>query len=62
MAGYDVTETQYGFEWGPVEIARVASDPSFGLVLKVETKYDEVVLRITPKGRGINVTQEKRKR
>jgi len=45
-----LTETVYGFVWGPVAVQRIVSDPKWGFVLRVDTLRQSVQLRITPSG------------
>ena len=47
--------TQYGFEWGPVEVSRVAADEQLGVVVEIRTEYQAVTVRATPKGRRMTV-------
>lgn len=50
MSGFDCKETRFGFEWGPADVQRVFSHPKWGVIIQVETKYERIELRITPKG------------
>jgi hypothetical protein len=52
-------QTQYGFEWGPMTVTRIASDPRVGYVLEIgaEGTDETVMVRVTWKGRKIHVIE-----
>ena len=54
-----ITETRFGFMWGPVIVSRDISDPKLGCVISLFTKYQCADIRVSPTGRVINVTQRK---
>jgi hypothetical protein len=43
-------ETQYGFEWGEMEIERTASGPKWGWVVTIQTSKQIMEIRATPSG------------
>ena len=48
--------TPHGFIWGPITVTRICSDPKrFGYVLDVRTPHGKVEIRVSPKGRKLNV-------
>ena len=47
---YELTETKYGFEWGPLSIERIAHNDSFGVIIYVSGKREQVEIRVTPSG------------
>ena len=47
---YELTETQFGFLWGPVKVERCCSDPKFGVVLVLITNRGQFQVRVTPTG------------
>lgn len=59
MSTFELNETRYGFDWGPMTVERVASDPKWGVVVLVKPSggdYDDAVyVRVSPKGRSITV-------
>lgn len=47
-----VTNTIFGFDWGPMTVERCVSDPKWGVTLVVKTARGESVeIRSTPFGR-----------
>ena len=54
-APHEVTDTQFGFDWGPVKVARLYSDDKYGYVLAVRAGKQEVEVRISPAGRVMSV-------
>ena len=42
--------TRYGFEWGPSKVSRIASTPTAGVILEVESVSRFVQIRVTPSG------------
>lgn len=50
MDGFKGRETRFGFEWGPARVERVASDPKAGVIVIVQTKREQVHIRVTPSG------------
>ena len=55
---FEKTETQYGFDWGPLKVERVASDPKFGVVVWLMSKATGQVIevRLSPAGQRFDVT------
>jgi hypothetical protein len=51
----ELTETKYGFRWGPMRVYRYISDARFGYVIKVYTDHKAVEIRVSPKGRMLVV-------
>ena len=52
--------TQYGFDWGPLTVERVAQDDRIGWVVIVKTSDKEVsvpqiVIRVSPQGKNWSV-------
>ena len=43
--------TEYGFEWGPLEVVRLISDRRYGYVIAVTNGAETLEIRSTPKGR-----------
>ncbi len=52
---YELTETKYGFRWGPVEVSRLISDERGGVLLSVMTDTQEVEIRVSPSGRVLDL-------
>lgn len=63
MSSFPLTETTYGFKWGPVSVERLASEDKFGVVLLIETERGRLEVRVTPSGliRNGDVTKKTRK-
>lgn len=51
----DGTVERYGFEWGPVRVVRLAHVPGRGWWLVVQTKHDEMTIRVSHGGNRISV-------
>ena len=47
-------ETTYGFNWGPLEVNRLMSDPKGGFVMEVRTPYQVLEIRASPSGKVIS--------
>ena len=47
---YELTETPFGFDWGPASIERCISDEKWGVVLTIRTARESVDARVTPSG------------
>ena len=47
---YEVVETRYGFEWGPLTVERITDDYRFGVFICVSGKREKVDIRVTPSG------------
>lgn len=50
--------TQSGFEWGPLVVTRIASDPRFGWVVSIalrEKPYDRLEVRATWHGKQLYI-------
>ena len=47
--------TPYGFIWGPMVVTRLCHDKRYGYVLQVKTQHGKVEIRVSPKGRKLNV-------
>jgi hypothetical protein len=46
-----VSETRFGFDWGPASIYRLCSDPKHGVWLEVAGQHERIEIRITNGGR-----------
>jgi hypothetical protein len=57
MSNFPFNETRYGFDWGPLKIERIASDPKFGVVVFVGSEREQYELRVTPKGNKVLMTK-----
>lgn len=53
--------TQYGFNWGPMEVLRAFADGRYRTIL-IRTHYDEVQISVSPTGRSIRVSQKGNRR
>lgn len=54
---YEVVETRYGFNWGPVIVERSISDPLGGVLLTIKTIAGRSVdIRVSPKGHILQVS------
>jgi hypothetical protein len=42
--------TKYGFEWGPLEVVRIASTPTWGYALDIISNRQRLEIRVTPSG------------
>jgi len=50
MSSYELRETPFGFEWGPVSIERLVSDDGWGVMFSVKTPREKMDIRVTPSG------------
>ena len=50
--------TQYGFQWGPLDVVRIAHFPGRGRVLGLKTQHDELEVFVTNKGRRIRAWKD----
>lgn len=56
---YILTETQFGFVWGPLAVTRLISDERGGVLIEVSTRTGrKVEIRSTPKGHILYVNHE----
>lgn len=55
MIDFELEETKYGFRWGPLEVARLISDPKWGVVVTLMTDKEELEVRCSPKGKRMTV-------
>ena len=47
---FELTETRFGFAWGPAHIIRCVSDKKYGVILEVRTGRQRLNVRVTPTG------------
>ncbi len=47
---YLLTETRYGFAWGPAKVDRTCSDQKWGVIVSVKGKREVAEVRVTPSG------------
>lgn len=47
--------TEYGFVWGPVEVARLMSLADGRRALEVKTPYRRIEVYVSPTGRSVRV-------
>ena len=52
---FPLVETQYGFNWGPLVVERLFSDPKFGVVIALKAGDRTVEVRVSPAGRKLQV-------
>lgn len=52
---YELTETKYGFRWGPLTVERLISDPKFGVLIEVSTPMQRMEIRSSPQGSKLEV-------
>ena len=45
--------TQYGFEWGPMKVERLAHIEGRGYVVTVKTDHNELQVYVSEKGRKV---------
>lgn len=57
---FTLTETKFGFTWGPLTVQRLVSDRRFGLVIEVSTPTETFELRASPQGRRLSSKRVKR--
>jgi len=50
--------TQFGFHWGPMNVARLTQIDGRGYVLRVQTDTHDLQIYVSPKGRSIRVYQD----
>ena len=56
---YELTETAYGFRWGPLEVSRLISDARGGVLIEVKADGGQAVeIRVTPRGKTLSVTRK----
>lgn len=48
-------DTDYGFQWGPMEVTRITYLVGRGRVLKIRTEHQELEVFVSEKGRNIRV-------
>ncbi len=46
-----VTETRFGFIYGPAHVERICDDKKHGVYIAVITKREQMDIRVTPGGR-----------
>lgn len=56
---YPLTQTRYGFRWGPVTVERTATDEKWGVVVTVKGATEQVDIRVSPAGRTLTVSEKK---
>lgn len=47
---FRLTETKYGFQWGPASVVRICDDPKAGVLIAVYTDRARLEIRVTPSG------------
>lgn len=55
MSNYRFRETRYGFDYGPLKVQRVATDPKAGIIIHVGSEHKQFQVRVSPKGRNVDV-------
>lgn len=49
-ADADVTDLQFGFDFGPARVVRLMSDPRYGVWIDVAGRREHVEIRVTNSG------------
>ena len=47
---FKIIDTKFGFEWGPINVTRIADHGRFGVWVRIETGKESLEIRSTPKG------------
>jgi hypothetical protein len=48
-----VSETRFGFDWGPMKVERLAHIPGRGYVVQIGTEHVSVQVYVSEKGRKV---------
>lgn len=57
MNEYPLTETKFGFRWGPLSVTRLVSDEAGGVLIEVAAAKERLEIRASPKGQVLGVTR-----
>jgi len=47
---FELIETSFGFDWGPMSVERSASHEKWGVMLTLRSNRETVDIRVTPTG------------
>jgi hypothetical protein len=60
VSDYRFRHTCFGFDYGPLKVERIFSDPKVGVVICVGSKHKQFQVRVSPKGHAVEITEQER--